>query len=256
MILSPHHQNRIRNLGMSAVYRIAADEGVSPSDVLDLMVAAPFTPSQPEVSSQAHAPAADTPASQAAGVMTDGDRSSSSSLAPSPSVDPSPQPARRRPGSVKAQVFEAHDAHPDWTAQQIADHYGLKKGSVATALFDARKARNATLAVEEPVPAPNPQKPVGEPPPPASGTLLDRVRIIHQQHPTFTARLIANELGANQSSVSVYLATIRKEEAGETVKVVPALPPANTLPNQPAGSIEARLKADAAARRARLGGRP
>jgi hypothetical protein len=47
MILSAHHQNRIRNLGMSAVYRIAADEGVSVSDVLDLMVTAPFTPSEP-----------------------------------------------------------------------------------------------------------------------------------------------------------------------------------------------------------------
>lgn len=79
MILSPHHQNRIHNLGMSAAYRIAADEGVSVSDVLDLMVTAPFTPSQPGDTSRSHAPDA----------QTEGEGFPNSR--PSPSVAPEPE---------------------------------------------------------------------------------------------------------------------------------------------------------------------
>jgi hypothetical protein len=135
MILSPHHQNRIRNLGMSAVYRIAADEGVSVSDVLDLMVTAPllpqiadlanspsFTPSQPGGTSRSHAPAA----------QTDGE--GFSSTLPSPPVAPEPEnrsTRSRRPGSgdflpigkrkeARQRVQAVFDAHPDWTPAQIA----------------------------------------------------------------------------------------------------------------------------------------
>lgn len=150
-ILSTHHQNRIRNLGMSAVYRIAADEGVSVSDVLDLMVTAPFTPSQPNPPPLA----VDTPATHAAGVQTDGAEGLSSSLPTEPSVDlsglaaheqgpiPSPSPMAnapepecrstrsRQPGSgdflpigkrkeARQRVQAVFDAHPDWTPSEIA----------------------------------------------------------------------------------------------------------------------------------------
>jgi hypothetical protein len=87
MILSPHHQNRIRNLGMSAVYRIAADEGVSVSDVLDLLVTAPFTPSQPGETSRSHAPAA----------VQDGEAVPPSSASPSNPIHPSPSPMANAP---------------------------------------------------------------------------------------------------------------------------------------------------------------
>lgn len=141
---------------------------------------------------------------------------------PQEAVEPPPAPkaqptakqppaskSRKRSGpSIKSQVFDAHYAHPEWTAQQIADHFGFRYGSVATALFDARKARNAELAANEPVPKPTPQTPVA-PPPPRTGTLTDRVRALHQQHPTWTARLIANELGENVNSVSTLLAQVR-----------------------------------------------
>ena len=59
-IISTFEQRRIRNLGMSAIYSIAAETGCEPSDVIDLLVTAPFTPSQPEASSKPHAPAAQT----------------------------------------------------------------------------------------------------------------------------------------------------------------------------------------------------
>jgi hypothetical protein len=162
--------------------------------------------------------------------------------------------AKREGKSIKQQVADAHGEHPDWSAEQIAEHTGAKLGSVRHALHDARTA--AGTAEVEVIPPANPQTPVAPPPPPIGGTLKDRVRVRHQQHPTWTAALIAKDLGANQSSVSVYLAAIRREEAGEASEAAPAPAPPNTLPNQPAGSIEARLKADAAARRARLGAKP
>lgn len=46
-------------------------------------------------------------------------------------------------------------------------------------------------------------------------SLRDRVIAMHRMHPTWTARLIANELGAPLSSVSVYLAGARRIVAGE-----------------------------------------
>jgi hypothetical protein len=55
-----HQQRRIVNLGRSALFRIAADEGCGYSDVLDLMVTAPFTPSQPGDTSRSHATAVKT----------------------------------------------------------------------------------------------------------------------------------------------------------------------------------------------------
>jgi hypothetical protein len=104
-IISKHHELRIHNLGMSAVYRIAADEGVTPSTVIGLLSTKPFTPSQPEVSP--HAPAADTPATQAAGETTDGGEASSS-LPSSPSVDPSPEP-QPDPSAVQADAAPLRD---------------------------------------------------------------------------------------------------------------------------------------------------
>lgn len=274
-----------------------------------------LTPSQP-ATSQAHAPAADTPATQAAGDKTDGGEDLSLSASPSVETDqpetansfadveardaeanddhsnavasvpvtqdgsaneggenvdtPSelthadtlheraggpgsavgsgaPIDGEKRP-TVKAQVFDAHYAHPDWTAQQIAEHIGAKVGSVKPALFDARARRNAELAIIEPAPVPNPQKPVAPPPPPSGWTLRERVRIVHSQHPNWTAALISKHLGANLNSVSTYLATIR----GRVQTSAPSTP-ARVLPNGQAGEIEMNARNEAAARAARLG---
>lgn len=165
-------------------------------------------------------------------------------LAPEKPVELGPDGKRV---TIKSRVFATHYEHPDWNAQQVADHLGVKKGAVNTALFDARQARNAELAIMEPVPAPNPQKPVAPPPPPTGGTLRDRVRIVHSQHPTWTAALIGKHLGANANSVSTYLAQIRNN--AETAPAAPT----RVLPNGQAGEIETRTRTEAAARAARLG---
>lgn len=115
-ILPTHTQSRIRNLGKSALYRIAADEGCEYADVIELLsttsmpsvsgAPAPFmrlksttkpdivtpisTPPQPEAPS--HATAADTPASQAAGERTDGGSTIAPHAGDPPSVEPSPEP--------------------------------------------------------------------------------------------------------------------------------------------------------------------
>jgi hypothetical protein len=279
-ILAPHDASRIRNRSMGVLHLIAADESCEVSDILALL-------SQPSPASQA--PAARTYPPVPVDVQAEEERHASS-VTPSPEPQPTSTPAvqsavdadldeqeraietgkpgeaeaspvtvkrkraKREGKSIKQQVADAHGEHPDWSAEQIAEHTGAKLGSVRHALHDARTA--AGTAEVEVIPPANPQTPVAPPPPPIGGTLKDRVRVRHQQHPTWTAALIAKDLGANQSSVSVYLAAIRREEAGEASEAAPAPAPPNTLPNQPAGSIEARLKADAAARRARLGAKP
>ncbi len=58
--------------------------------------------------------------------------------------------------------------------------------------------------------------PSAAPAPEKRRSLRDRVIAMHRMHPTWTARLIANELGAPLSSVSVYLASARRIVAGET----------------------------------------
>ena len=174
--------------------------------------------------------------------------------APKPAQPTTEKPAGVGPDgkrvTIKSRVWAVHYEHPDWTAQQVADHLGAKKGSVATALFDARQARNAELAIAEPAPVPNPQKPVA-PPPPAGFTLKYRVRVIRQQHPNLTAVLIAKQLGANPTSVSTYLAQIRNETGG--TPAADAGPPLRVLPNGHAGEVETRIRSEAAARAARLG---
>lgn len=149
--------------------------------------------------------------------------------------------------TLKQRVAEVHEQYPDWTAKAVAQHLGEKFGSVKSALFDAKMARLSRLQAVEAVPAPNPQKPVAPPPPPTGGTLRDRVRIVHSQHPTWTAALIGKHLGANANSVSTYLAQIRSN-----AEPAPAAP-ARVLPNGRAGEIEAQTRAEAAARAARLG---
>lgn len=334
MILSEHHVRAIRHKIRAAGHLIAAEYDCELSDVLDIAVTAPFTPSQPSPPPSA----ADTPETHAPGVQTDGEDRQSSSLPSSPSVDlsglaaheqgptPSPSPmanapepesrstVSRQPGSGdflpkakkapkppkepkpprritnRQRVRECHEAHPDWTADQIAEDIGLGAQQVRViasqtsiklprpytakpqepeAAPDASEAQPApeqspattaddlnerliALHTAEPtltrpelarrlgvtvgkvnyrverlsldvphsrrtddepftpevIPPANPQKPVA-PPPPRTGTLTDRVRALHEQHPTWTARMIANELGANVNSVSTLLAQVR-----------------------------------------------
>jgi len=80
-LLSTHEASRVRNLALSALHHIAAEQHCEVPDIIALI-----TPSQPGDASRSHAPAADTP-DLPAGVMTDGG-GLSSSLGSNPSVTP------------------------------------------------------------------------------------------------------------------------------------------------------------------------
>lgn len=131
---------------------------------------------------------------------------------PTPRAEPKLPPAARPAGkSLKQRVAETHRAHPDWSSEQIAEHLGAKLGSVSHALHDARTA--AGTAEVEVIPPANPQTPVAPPPTGEGRTLTERVRAMHHQHPTWTASLIAKEIGAKPTSVSTILGQVRGKPA-------------------------------------------
>lgn len=145
---------------------------------------------------------------------------------------PTPRPEPKQPSegtaprkSIKQRVAEVHAEHPDWKLAQIAEHLGANLGTVKTAFADATaEARLAAQAAEQ---AETERRliaearerenaraePVGQ-----RQTLTDRVRAVHQQHPTWTATMIAKELGAKQTSVSTILGQIRGRTAQPPVE--------------------------------------
>ena len=131
---------------------------------------------------------------------------------PTPRAEPKQPPASTSGRtSLKRRVADTYRDHPDWSSEQIAEHLGAKLGSVSHALHDARAAAGA--AEVEIIPPATPQTPVAPPPVGELKTLNERVRALHEQHPNWTGRMIANELGANPNSVSVALARIRNPKA-------------------------------------------
>lgn len=222
-IMSAHHQNRIRNLGMSAVYRIAADEGVSPSDVLDLMVAAPFTPSQPEAPSKPHAPAAQTGEGVSSSLASSPvDLSGLAAHEQGPTERPEgPQAAEsprfesvqgsregHRPATYgelvtagetapprktkRQQVIDCHKAHPDWHSLQIAAHLELGPRRVQTIA--------SQLGLKLPR-APGPQHP----------NMRDEVMAAVKANPTWSLRQIADSLNCGLGTASRWAKEARKE---------------------------------------------
>ncbi len=134
---------------------------------------------------------------------------------PTPRAEPKRLPAtksvdpKRLP--IKHQVANLHSLHADWDAARIAQEIGAKLGTVETALYEARAAAGESLS--EPIPPATPQTPVAPPPTGEKRTLTERVRSLHQQHPTWTATMIAHELGAKQTSVSTILGQVRGKSA-------------------------------------------
>lgn len=118
---------------------------------------------------------------------------------------------KRGEPTIRQRVTEVYALHPDWSPKQIADALGANRNSVNTILYDLRAA-SREAEPQQPAPAPTPQTPVA-PPPPNTGNLTDRVRIMNHQHPTWTARMIANELGAKLDSVAALLTIARKGAA-------------------------------------------
>lgn len=128
-------------------------------------------------------------------------------------------PQKAPPAPQKLTLFErvsaVHAEHPHWNARQIANHIGRPVNSVQTTLAVVRKA----VAAEA---SPSKVYPITIKAP--DGSLRDRVRFLHERQPSLTASLIAKELGANASSVSVYLAELRRKEGAATP------PPAESKP--------------------------
>ncbi|KQU96463.1 hypothetical protein [Devosia sp. Root105] len=116
---------------------------------------------------------------------------------PSEQSDSHPAAPEEPPAlSKRQQVRITHEDHPDWSGAQIAEHLGLSKGSVsghASSLGIKFSAGAAAVSAS------------------SSITKLDRVRLMHEQHPTWTARMIALQLGEKEGTVSTLLATVRKE---------------------------------------------
>ena len=153
-----------------------------------------------------------------------------------PAEPPQTQPHPKQPpvgtagrrGALKQKVLAVHAEHPDWTAAQIAEHLGHpSKGSISAYLFDARAEERAVAEREQEerllaeARKREEQRNQFAAQVPDTRTLTERVRMMHQQHPTWTARMIANELGANPNSVSVLLSSIRNPKA----KAEPATDP-------------------------------
>lgn len=166
-------------------------------------------PSAPEDQSLAKASEAEPVATQS--VQPEGDASRPSigggtdaPIGPEPvteNADATPQAGgetQAPPAPSKRElVRETHEAHPDWTAKQIGEHLGLTIGSVSGHLSNM-KIRLSGPAQD------------GAP------TKLDKVRIMHHAHPTWTARMIAEELGEKETSVSTMLAVVRKASGSPT----------------------------------------
>lgn len=216
MILSEHAQRAIRHKIRAAGHLIAAEYDCELSDVLDIAVTAPFTPSQPNPPPLS----ADTPATHATGVQTDGAEGLSSSLPSSPSVDlsglaaheqgPVPSPAvppagdaaggqaetllsepsvapsplhfsdhpdggknevapPSKPVTNRQRVRECHEAHPDWTAAQIAEAISLGAQQVRVIAHQigvkpAKASPAKPQVAVEPPPAPKAQPTAKQPP--------------------------------------------------------------------------------------------
>lgn len=220
MILPAHTQRIIFHKAMASAHLIAAEFDCAVSDVLDLLVTAPFTPSQPRAS-LTHATAADTPATQAAGVTTDGE------VAPPPSTSPSVKPSK--PTNKRAQVLAVHAEHPDWPSKLIAQHLGISEDAVRatasrkglklvswwdyerTLKAQTRQALAASVAKPpeaeappvEPQAAPEPETPPAHTPALAKRiTMADKIAAYVADHPNATAREVADAIGAKITIVN------------------------------------------------------
>lgn len=151
---------------------------------------------------------------------------------PEPPAPPSAPAKTKRPPAptagkktLKTQVIELHAAQPDWTAQQIAQHLGRTSvGSISAYLFDARAEERAAeeqahqdrLIAEAREREDQRNKVAARAK--DGPTLTERIRTLHQQHPTWTATMLAKELGAKATSVSTILSQVRGKPAAPVEK--------------------------------------
>lgn len=140
-------------------------------------------------------------------------------IAPKAPTQPKAKPAGNPAPRVTTvqRVRDLHAEHSDWSHRQFCA--ALPDANPQTISVELSKIRAAQRVVDD---AETQRRLIAEArerenaPAAEQGdkrTLTDRVRAIHAQHPNWTARLIANELGANPNSVSALLAGIRNPKA-------------------------------------------
>lgn len=156
----------------------------------------------------------------------------------SPDPAPEPAPAVERPPTVKSEapainikdrIKALNKSEPHLDCYAAAERLGVSPGSIRS--FSAEM----NLRWE----APRPLSSVEFHEQPQMLTLRSKVAAIHRQHPTWTARMITDHLGANYNSVSGYLTDIRGEakDTGESAPII----------------SEAAMRDEAIARKRRLG---
>ncbi|KFL31430.1 hypothetical protein JP75_07695 [Devosia riboflavina] len=154
-------------------------------------------------------------------------------------------------------VLALHTADPQLTRREIAARLGKSvhytSASVRKQKLPVMTGRAGDVVPEPPIDISKLQRAQPKKPGPIDGfTLKYRVQKIHEQHPNLTASLIAKQLGAKVSSVSTYLVQFRTAPGVEVTDESMAQA-ARVLPNGVAGEVEARMRSDAQARKARLG---
>jgi len=132
-----------------------------------------------------------------------------------PAPDASPAPRKRKVDGEEVertqkrkQVAQLNARHPELTPEEAAARLLMPLITLRT--FTAELGIEWSAARRADPPAPTERRP----------TKTERIRLMHEAHPTWTARMIANELGEKETTVSTLLAGIRRaerERAGEEV---------------------------------------
>ncbi|HTN61107.1 MAG TPA: hypothetical protein VL147_06075 [Devosia sp.] len=111
-------------------------------------------------------------------------------------------------------LIALHQAEPDLIRPRLAERLGVTRFQINDAVvrleLKVPRATRGKDGVFEPevIPLATPQTPVA-PPPKKQTTLKDQVSVLHQQHPNWTARLIAKELGVKMARVNTILGLLR-----------------------------------------------
>lgn len=160
-----------------------------------------ITPSQPEAPSKPHAPAADTPATQAAGDTTDGEDELSSSLPFFPSVEPIPETSDAGAhGGLNDEPSAAVESVPLTTdspanegdESDVAPETAQRTIAPDAANGGGQRADAEALGSAVEAGAPSPRM-----------TKREQVRECHEQHPDWTSHQIAEHLGFGVQHIQV-----------------------------------------------------
>lgn len=107
--------------------------------------------------------------------------------------------------NIKDRLRALHDAEPHLNVYGAAERLGVSPGSVRSFSTDMGLVWNRPVAAKPALDDDGPAQP-------QMLSLRDKVKAMHRHHPEWTARMIADAVGAKLTSVSVYLADIRSIE--------------------------------------------